>query len=498
MTYVEKRRNEAAIRAAIYVRISRDKEGAGLGVERQEADARALAERLGWPVVGTFTDNDISAYSGKHRPGYSALLRAIRSGEVNAVLAWHTDRLHRRAAELEEFVSLVDSHHVQVETVTAGTLDLSTPTGRLVARLLGATAQHEVDHMRERLKRAKDQMAAQGRNRGTPRPYGYDRIEGDTRLRINKREAEVIRWAAKQALDGRTLAGITRDLNKQGHKTSKGRPWTYGTLRSTLVRPRNAGLIGHGRSDRPGFDPTDLIEATEWEPIITPDEWRAVYNLLMDPSRQKQNGNDVRWLGSGLYRCGVCDLGTDDIPSGTLSTLRPAPYGGTHKRKGPRQHLYRCQTRAHLTIHADRTDEFVLATVAELISDPRIAGRLTPAKSADAAIETDRRERDRLVLRLRNFEDDYAQGLISGRVLADSTKRVTAQIDQIEAKLAAAQEGSATAPVLTASEPGKKFLAAPLDVQRAVLAAVVRVTILPVPYRGAAWTSDRIRFDLAV
>ena len=47
--------------AAIYARISRDREGAGLGVERQEADCRALAERLGWDVVAVYVDNDISA-----------------------------------------------------------------------------------------------------------------------------------------------------------------------------------------------------------------------------------------------------------------------------------------------------------------------------------------------------------------------------------------------------------------------------------------------------
>ena len=58
--------------AAIYARISRDRVGAGLGVDRQEEDCRALCERNDWPVVETFRDNDVSAYSGKPRPGYAA------------------------------------------------------------------------------------------------------------------------------------------------------------------------------------------------------------------------------------------------------------------------------------------------------------------------------------------------------------------------------------------------------------------------------------------
>src|SRR4051812_38035042 len=83
------------MRAVVYVRISRDRVGAGLGVERQEQDCRLLAARVGAEVVQVFVDNDLSAFSGKPRPGYQSLLAAIAAGSVDTVLAWHTDRLHR-------------------------------------------------------------------------------------------------------------------------------------------------------------------------------------------------------------------------------------------------------------------------------------------------------------------------------------------------------------------------------------------------------------------
>ena len=51
------------VRAAIYVRISQDRAGAGLGIARQEDDCRALCERKGWQVAGIYADNDVSAYS---------------------------------------------------------------------------------------------------------------------------------------------------------------------------------------------------------------------------------------------------------------------------------------------------------------------------------------------------------------------------------------------------------------------------------------------------
>jgi DNA invertase Pin-like site-specific DNA recombinase len=85
--------------AVIYCRISDDHEGAGLGVSRQEADCRDLAAARGWEVVAVYTDNDTSAYSGKPRPGYRAMQAADRD-EFQALIAWHTDRLHRSHVEL--------------------------------------------------------------------------------------------------------------------------------------------------------------------------------------------------------------------------------------------------------------------------------------------------------------------------------------------------------------------------------------------------------------
>jgi hypothetical protein len=46
--------------------------------------------------------------------------------------------------------------------------------------------------------------------------------------------------------------------------------------------------------------------------------------------------------------------------------------------------------------------------------------------------------------------------------------------------------------VFVHADPGAAFLDAPVDVQRAVLRSVLRVEVGPVPYRGAAWTPDRL------
>src|SRR5450631_4156991 len=95
-------------RAAIYSRISRDDEQGGAGVARQEDDCRALCARKGWPIVATLTDNDYSAFSGRMRPAYERLMGLLDSGQVNAVVAWAPERLHRSPRELEDFIDVVE------------------------------------------------------------------------------------------------------------------------------------------------------------------------------------------------------------------------------------------------------------------------------------------------------------------------------------------------------------------------------------------------------
>jgi DNA invertase Pin-like site-specific DNA recombinase len=73
------------MRAAVYVRISKDREGRSLGIARQEADARELAGRHGWDVVEVFSDNDTSAAA--YRPAFERLLEDIEGGRIDAVVA---------------------------------------------------------------------------------------------------------------------------------------------------------------------------------------------------------------------------------------------------------------------------------------------------------------------------------------------------------------------------------------------------------------------------
>lgn len=296
--------------ACIYCRMSEDREGGGLGIERQREDCEALAAQLGLTIVRVYADNDLSAYSGKPRPDYQRMLDDLRAGTYGTVLAWHTDRLHRRPTELEEYIDVCEPRNIQTRTVKAGSLDLSTATGRMIARQLGVQARYEVERMIERQRRAREQKVGRGEWSGGPRPYGW---EGDGITPVLE-EIAVIREAADAVLAGGSIRALAADLNKRGLYSSTGAEWDGSSLRRMLKRPRNAGILQH-RGEEAG--------PSKWDAAIDEPTWRSLRAVLDDPSRIPTAANVRKYLGSGLYLCGVCGESLTSFSKGNSS---PSKY----------------------------------------------------------------------------------------------------------------------------------------------------------------------------
>ena len=208
---------------AVYCRISRDNTGEALGVDRQEEACRALADRRGWTVAEVFTNNNLSATSGRARPAYSRMMTRVRAGEFDTVVCVDLDRLLRRPVELEALIDLADRQKFTAVTVS-GDLDLTTTDGLLHARIRAAVAADEVRRKGDRQKRSE----LQARDMGRPprrRSFGY-RPGG---MELDPVEAPLVAAAYADVLAGAGLAAIARQWNAAGQRTaSAGRRTTGG------------------------------------------------------------------------------------------------------------------------------------------------------------------------------------------------------------------------------------------------------------------------------
>lgn len=357
-------------RAAVYVRISQDRTGAGLGVARQQADCVALLDRRGWAHTETFIDNDVSAYSGKPRPAWKRLVTGIEAGAFDALACWHVDRLTRSPRELEDVIDLADRHRLDLATVT-GDIDLSTPTGRMVARMLGAAARHEGEHKAERQRRERRASAEAGKVAGGGgRPFGY----ASDKVTIVEAEAELIVEAARRALAGESLSAVCRDFAHRGVTTPTGRSWQPRTMRRLLASARISGRREHIPSDSfSGTRPLcgEIVAKAVWPGIITPEHSDRLRALLCAPGRRTHTGTGRTYLLSGLLRCGKCGAGMVGRPrSGIPRYVCPNMPGGTS-----------CGGTA---TNAARTDEWVRDVVLVALSTPALSDHLEDDGNTDA------------------------------------------------------------------------------------------------------------------
>jgi len=450
-------------RAVIYCRISRDdegKEGAGLGVQRQEDDCRELARKLGWPVVGVFVDNDLDANGIKERPRYRDLLAAIGDGVADAVLAWHTDRVHRSPLELEEYVDICQPREVPTCTVKAGQLDFTTASGRMVARILGAVARQEVEHAIERMKAKKEQQRKAGLKNPSPRPYGY-RWAGPAKLgllEIVEPEAAHIRFAYAELLEARTpVEAIARKLNEAGSRTPayEKRPaakWTRRTLRQMLTRASSAGLIEHDGE----------VTRGTWEAIVTESEWRTVRAILADPSRRTSPGPKPAHLLTGIIRCGGCESKS---------------FGVVQKSGRP---VYQCRNRWCTSKDLVAADALVTAAIVGLLGKPESAPALHPREGVA------RLEAAKAGLRARL--DEIARAVGKGWDMQQAmiaSEEPQAELAEVEAKLASAYTGSVLDGIGGRDDAEERWFSLPIGRQRQIAAALIEeVMFWPTDRRG--------------
>jgi site-specific DNA recombinase len=453
------------VRAAIYVRISQDATGQKAGVTRQLKDCKALARRQKWKIVHTFDDNDVSAFNGKHRPGFENLLTAIKTGEVNAVIVWHVDRLYRRVRDLQRLVEITDQG-VQIATCNSGELDLSTSTGRMMATILGSVAEQESDHKGERRVAANADRATKGAWRADgPRTFGYTQGGNGERVEPLEAEASAVRQAAEDVLNGVSLRSICADWNKRGLRTPQaktgkrkgGVEWANLQLRRLLLRPVYAGLRTYQGSKPVRGD---------WEPLYDEDTWRDLCTLLTDPKRRPASSFVRKHVGSGVYLCGKC--------GGKL-------YAGFPH--GRNKMLYICKQN-HLGRVGEPIDTMVEAVVLKVLQGTDIASKLVDRPGIDTvALRT---RRDGLAARRTGLAGLFAEGLLDGDAVREESEKLSAKIAGIDTTLSEAARRSTAATLLVdgPEEVQRHWEAAPPDIKGKCINELATVTVMPMTAKG--------------
>jgi site-specific DNA recombinase len=485
--------------AGIYVRISYArageiesgvaKRGEVVAEEKQLPPCLALCDRLGWKVSDTYVDPNDSGYkenpSPRVRKQWRRLIEDVKAGRIDAIVAWHPDRLTRQPKENEELIELVDRYGIQVATALVGEHDLASPSGRLHFRMLGNIARYESEHRAERVRVHHELLAQNGRWHGGRRPFGYRYVDGGG-IELDDREAGALRDARRRITDDHaTLSGIVREWREAGLFQSKGgRPVTV-TIADRLLRSPH--LLGDRRHHG------QVTKQDAWPAVFTTEEH---LDLLAELDRRGRKGlvDRHRTLLGGYLFCDAC---------------RHVCRGATVKAAGnKREPGYKCDTadggcgKVHRLAQA--VDDEVAARIIRRLANPKLqrklkeraAGRLTAdeAQQVRAAIQADRAKLAQLDALASDLDDavvDATRATIKARML-EGSRRLRAGVQsgplaglpETEAALRRAWEHEWTT-----------------DRKREIVAAMLRlppegegITLVPAG-RGRRATADHILVD---
>jgi site-specific DNA recombinase len=450
-------------RGAKYLRISDDREGLELGVQRQDQDLDRLGERLNIEWVATYVDNDISAspLAKRERPDYKRLLADARAGRFEVIGAATQGRLTRRPREFEDLIDLAMQYGTEFVYDRSPSFNLNTADGRQIARMMAAADAAEAERISERVARAVRQRAEQREYHGGPRGYG---ITPDGRNIVPEEAAQIRKWA-EFILSGGKLHALARALNREGVPSVTGRPWRSTVIRRILINPRTAGIRTlHGAA-----------HPTPHPAILDEEVWRAVRQVLGDPSRRSHHGSTARMhLGVGLY---LCDRDDKTVHTGYV-------------RAGARR--YRCLACWRIW-QADPIDVFVIQmTEAALADEDRVARLLPQPEENGPDLGALRAEAAAITKNLETLAAEFAAA--KGAVLAALRKGVEAaeaRLAEIERELDAASRIDPAAGVLSAADPVAAFRALD-DVSRrqAVIRRLMEVRLGAPPRGRRRWTPE--------
>ncbi len=455
---------------AVYARISEDSEGRGLGVARQEEDARTIARLRGWEVARVYVDNDVSAFNTKVlRQQFERMLEDLRVGLVDGCVVYDLDRFARQPADLERAIKIFDNRDGMAFATVQGDIDLSSPDGRTMARVLVAFANKSSMDTSRRLKRKHLELAQSGVLVASHRAFGYE----DDRVTLRQSEVELIREAATDIISGVALHAIARRWNAQGVTTSYGNIWRQAPLRAMMLSPRMAGFRVHQGEIARDAEGNPVM--AQRPPILDLETWEALRATLLDPAR---SGNHIHRGGrkrllAGIVRCGLC---------GTPMT--------SDKDRRRDVHTYVCKSATtnggcgKVAVSGEPVDALVTELVITYLSSRELDDEVEPWSGDGELSEATRRISELMAA--------FTEGELSKEVVFPAVQKLEDRASHLRAEQAEfLRERSVAANRPTNLEelwPGLD-----VDQRRAIIESVLgSVIVNPAAVKGGRFSPDRI------
>ena len=138
--------------AGVYIRVStEDQAREGFSLGEQEEKLLQLCKFKELDVYKVYKDAGISAKDMEHRPQFQEMLKDMKEGKINYIVAYKLDRITRSVRDLEELISVLEQYNCFL-LCDRDDVNTSTANGRFFVRMLTVLSQLEIEIVSERTK----------------------------------------------------------------------------------------------------------------------------------------------------------------------------------------------------------------------------------------------------------------------------------------------------------------------------------------------------------
>ena len=297
--------------AALYARVSSDRQDVDLSVAAQLRALRDYAEKNGYVVAREYIDE---AESGRiaDRPQFRRMLdeASLSDSPFQEILVWKFSRFTRKREHAVAFKSMLRKRGIRVTSITEHADD--SPTGKLMEAIIESLDEFYSENLAQEVLRGMREAASRGFWIGTYSPYGYRKVpvqdgaKKRPKLELDPPADGVVRRIFQMAHLGTSTLDITKTLNREGIASPQGSRWTKTTIHRILTNETYTGTLVWGTRAKDNVPPVRVDNA--FPAIVSRDEFERVSAILGSKAPAKIHPRRAAspYMLSGIVRCETC------------------------------------------------------------------------------------------------------------------------------------------------------------------------------------------------